>query len=82
MNDFTIAVNAKNSDIGCAAVRFSKDFYYHFLFVCNFSVGNLVGIPVYEVGDAPAVDCKNRYGASYEYPNLCHIKELYSYESA
>jgi len=81
VGDFTIAINEKNGDIGCAAVRFKKDFYNHFSFVCNFPVGNLIGQPIYTIGDEPTVDCRNRYGASYDYPNLCHIKENYNYRS-
>ncbi|EDW84161.1 uncharacterized protein Dwil_GK13988 [Drosophila willistoni] len=77
---FTIAVAEKNTHIGCAAVRFSKDFYNHFVLTCNFATSNIVGQPVYTPGEKATSGCKNRYGAAFDYPNLCYAKEIYDNE--
>ncbi|KAH8295492.1 hypothetical protein KR018_012307, partial [Drosophila ironensis] len=80
VGQFTIAVAEKNTHIGCAAVRFSKDFYNHFILTCNFATSNLVGQPVYTPGEKSTTGCKNRYGAAFDYPNLCYAKEIYDNE--
>ncbi|KMZ04272.1 uncharacterized protein Dsimw501_GD18744 [Drosophila simulans] len=77
---FTIAVAEKNTHVGCAAVRFSRDFYNHFVLTCNFATSNIVGQPVYTPGEKATTGCKNRYGAAYDYPNLCYAKEIYDNE--
>ncbi|XP_020799798.1 venom allergen 3-like [Drosophila serrata] len=74
---FTITVAEKNTHVGCAAVRFAKDYYNHFVFTCNFATSNIVGQPVYKPGERSTSGCKNRYGAAYDYPNLCYAKEIY-----
>ncbi|EDW15597.1 antigen 5 like allergen Cul n 1 [Drosophila mojavensis] len=74
---FTIAVAEKNTHVGCAAVRFSRDFYNHFVLTCNFATTNVIGQPVYTPGDRATAGCKNRYGAAFDYPNLCFAKEIY-----
>ncbi|KAH8392641.1 hypothetical protein KR200_004429 [Drosophila serrata] len=77
---FTIAVAEKNTHVGCAAIRFSKDFYNHFVLTCNFATSNIVGKPVYTPGEKSTSGCKNRYGAAFDYPNLCYAKEIYDNE--
>ncbi|KAH8383162.1 hypothetical protein KR009_007109, partial [Drosophila setifemur] len=77
---FTIAVAEKNTHVGCAAVRFSKDFYNHFVLTCNFATSNIVGQPIYNPGEKSTSGCKNRYGAAFDYPNLCYAKEIYDNE--
>ncbi|KAM8705683.1 hypothetical protein ACLKA7_010050 [Drosophila subpalustris] len=77
---FTIAVAEKNTHLGCSAVRFSRDFYNHFVLTCNFATSNIVGQPVYTPGDKATSGCKNRYGAAFDYPNLCYAKEIYDNE--
>lgn len=77
---FTIAVAEKNSHLGCAAVRFSRDYYNHFVLTCNFATSNVIGQPVYTPGDKATSGCKNRYGAAFDYPNLCYAKEIYDNE--
>ncbi|KAH8292231.1 hypothetical protein KR054_007358, partial [Drosophila jambulina] len=77
---FTIAVAEKNTHVGCAAVRFSKDFYNHFVLTCNFATSNIVGKPIYTPGEKATSGCKNRYGAAFDYPNLCYAKEIYDNE--
>ncbi|KAH8312065.1 hypothetical protein KR044_009236, partial [Drosophila immigrans] len=77
---FTVAVAEKNTHVGCAAVRFSRDYYNHFLLTCNFATTNVIGQPVYTPGDKATSGCKNRYGAAFDYPNLCFAKEIYDNE--
>ncbi|XP_037714988.1 antigen 5 like allergen Cul n 1-like [Drosophila subpulchrella] len=77
---FTISVAEKNTHVGCAAVRFSRDFYNHFVLTCNFATSNIVGQPVYTPGEKSTTGCKNRYGAAFDYPNLCYAKEIYDNE--
>ncbi|XP_017848329.1 antigen 5 like allergen Cul n 1 [Drosophila busckii] len=77
---FTIAVSEKNTHLGCAAVRFSKDYYNHFVLTCNFATSNIIGQPVYTPGDKATSGCKNRFGAAFDYPNLCFAKEIYDNE--
>ncbi|ALC45747.1 scpr-A [Drosophila busckii] len=77
---FAIAVAEKNTHLGCAAVRFSKDYYNHFVLTCNFATSNIIGQPVYTPGDKATSGCKNRFGAAYDYPNLCYAKEIYDNE--
>ncbi|EDV91275.1 antigen 5 like allergen Cul n 1 [Drosophila grimshawi] len=77
---FTIAVAEKNTHLGCAAVRFSRDYYNHFVLTCNFATTNFVGQPVYTPGEKATTGCRNRYGAAFDYPNLCYAKEIYDNE--
>ncbi|XP_030572170.1 dihydrolipoyllysine-residue succinyltransferase component of 2-oxoglutarate dehydrogenase complex, mitochondrial-like [Drosophila novamexicana] len=77
---FTIAVAEKNTHVGCAAVRFSRDYYNHFVLTCNFATTNVIGQPVYTPGERATSGCKNRYGAAFDYPNLCYAKEIYDNE--
>ncbi|KAH8292409.1 hypothetical protein KR054_009401, partial [Drosophila jambulina] len=77
---FTIAVAEKNTHVGCAAVRFFKDFHNHFVLTCNFATSNIVGYPVYTTGEKSTSGCKNPYGAAYDYPNLCYATETYDNE--
>ncbi|XP_001359938.3 antigen 5 like allergen Cul n 1-like [Drosophila miranda] len=77
---FTIAVAEKNTHVGCAAVRFSRDFYNHFVLTCNFATSNIIGQPVYTPGEKATTGCKNRYGAAFDFPNLCYAKEIYDNE--
>ncbi|EDW68378.1 antigen 5 like allergen Cul n 1 [Drosophila virilis] len=77
---FTIAVAEKNTHLGCAAVRFSRDYYNHFVLTCNFATRNIIGQPVYTPGEKATAGCKNRYGAAFDYPNLCYAKEIYDNE--
>ncbi|EDX13397.1 GD18740 [Drosophila simulans] len=76
---FTIAVAEKNTHVGCAAVRFSRDFYTTSYSPVT-SHSNIVGQPVYTPGEKATTGCKNRYGAAYDYPNLCYAKEIYDNE--
>lgn len=77
---FTISVAEKNTHVGCGAVRFSRDYYNHFLLTCNFATTNIIGHPVYSPGEKATSGCKNRYGAAFDYPNLCYAKEIYDNE--
>ncbi|KAH8359008.1 hypothetical protein KR093_003864, partial [Drosophila rubida] len=77
---FTIAVAEKNTHVGCGAVRFTRDFYNHFVLTCNFATTNVIGQSVYTPGDKATSGCKNRYGAAFDYPNLCYAKEIYDNE--
>lgn len=74
VGQFTIVVNEKNSHVGCAAVRFSLEFYNHFIFTCNFARRNVVDQPVYISGPEAASGCRNR--RAFDYPNLCSDNDI------
>ncbi|XP_070143668.1 tabinhibitin 1-like [Drosophila kikkawai] len=65
---FTIAVTEKNTHVGCTAVRFSKDYYNHFVLTRNLATSNIVGQPVYNPGEKSTSGNKNRYGSAFDYP--------------
>lgn len=71
---FIIAVHENNTHVGCAAVRFSLDFYNHFILTCNFATINVIGEPVYTAGPKSADDCKKR--PAFDYPNLCADNDI------
>lgn len=52
MGRFTMMINDRTSDIGCALVKFTKDDLYHVYFTCNYGSNNKLDQRVYETGSA------------------------------
>lgn len=62
--------------IGCSLIKYEDDEgWKNSLIGCNYSSGNMMGSPIYKIGDA-ASDCKS--GKDEKYEGLCSTDEDYS----
>lgn len=72
---FTQMVKDKSIAIGCAMSKQPKlKIFTEIFFICNYSVINIVGDPVYIAGPT-ASQCKT--GTNPKYPGLCSTNEKY-----
>lgn len=69
---FTVMVNEKTSQIGCALVKHQSNGFKYKYFVCNYSYTNFLGEAVYTPGESCS-GCKA--GCHRIYRGLCHEKE-------
>lgn len=65
---FTQVVRDKADSVGCAMSKFTSFRGSHTLITCDYSYGNLIGTPVYVVGET-AAQCSN--GTDTKFTNLC-----------
>lgn len=72
MGRFTMMVNDRPSDVGCALVRYSSEDLFHVFFTCNYGSNNHLGQKVYETGTS----CSNCVtGCNKLWPALCSDHE-------
>lgn len=72
MGRFTMMINDRSSDLGCAIVKFVKDDLYHIYFVCNYGSNVQLDQHAYETGTA----CSNCVtGCNRIYTHLCSVNE-------
>lgn len=72
MGRFTMMMNDRTSDVGCALVRFTKDGLYHAYFTCNYGANNRLDQHVYETG-TPCSNCAT--GCNRIWTHLCSADE-------
>jgi predicted component of type VI protein secretion system len=62
---------AQTYAIGCGFVEFYANGWYNNFLVCNYGPGgNVIGQPMYQIGQFEANQCE--YGASSNYEDLCN----------
>ncbi|XP_030374699.1 allergen Tab y 5.0101 [Scaptodrosophila lebanonensis] len=69
----------RNTHVGCAALRYSIEYYNHFLFCCTFATDVIKHKPLYKLSGKPGSACQNR---DTTYTNLCAVGEVYGNEHA
>ncbi|XP_055609897.1 antigen 5 like allergen Cul n 1-like [Uranotaenia lowii] len=69
---FTQIVADRANRVGCAIVRFFEAPWHNFLFVCDYSVSNILSEPIYRSGPM-ASECTT--GENPNYPGLCNEGE-------
>jgi len=73
MGRFTMMVNDKSSDLGCAMVRFWREEQFHVYFTCNYGSTNFLDRHVYETGTPPCSGCLT--GCNHMWMALCSDNE-------
>lgn len=68
---------ANSSKIGCAMINYFADSWKNTLFVCDYSLTNVIGWPVYTTGK-PCSGCKS--GCSVSFLGLCNTSEAVQIE--
>ncbi|XP_031639592.1 antigen 5 like allergen Cul n 1-like [Contarinia nasturtii] len=71
---FTQLVQDQAYAVGCALVQFKKDAYTT-IYACDYSLGNLKNIPVYEASSKTASKCTK--GTNPQLKGLCSTSEIY-----
>ncbi|XP_067635721.1 uncharacterized protein [Eurosta solidaginis] len=72
---FALLVIDDNNYVGCAAIRFTNEMFFHnVILTCNYAKNLITGISIYEEGP-PTSDCRS--GEDEEFSNLCSIEEIY-----
>ncbi|XP_037940559.1 antigen 5 like allergen Cul n 1-like [Teleopsis dalmanni] len=74
MGHFAQIIVERNTRIGCAASRFTRNGINNFIFACNYSYNKIIDHPVYIKGKS-ASGCKT--GPNPVFKSLCSIKEKY-----
>lgn len=72
MPHFLTVVNERNTDVGCAMVKYGRDDMYHVIFTCNYAANNHLSRRVYETGSACS---KCLTGCHHIYNALCSPEE-------
>ncbi|EDV43513.1 uncharacterized protein Dana_GF16488 [Drosophila ananassae] len=72
-----LLIAARNTHMGCAAMRFTIDHLHHFILVCAFSTDLFVRKPLYRMSFIPASACKEQ---DRTYAALCAVGEDYGNE--
>uniref|UniRef100_A0A023ELJ5 Venom allergen-1 n=1 Tax=Aedes albopictus TaxID=7160 RepID=A0A023ELJ5_AEDAL len=69
---FTLMMNDRVWKVGCSMVRYKSGKWTNLFFVCNYSMNNILGRPVY-AGGKTASKCKT--GQNAKFKGLCSTKE-------
>ncbi|XP_055549624.1 venom allergen 3 homolog [Wyeomyia smithii] len=69
---FTQVVADRATHIGCSMVTYHESPWINQLFVCNYAITNIIGQPVYQIGNYCSM-CTT--GCNPHYPGLCNIGE-------
>ncbi|XP_030370349.1 allergen Tab y 5.0101-like [Scaptodrosophila lebanonensis] len=71
-----LLMSDRNSHVGCAALRFTNEYYHHFHISCAFSTDTMLHKPIYKIGPSAGSSCRR---LDRKYKNLCAPGERYPY---